>query len=355
MALIDIQQPDVLQVAEIILGTGNGYVNRKYRCPRHEDNSPSLNVSNGQWYCFSCEKGGRDAASLVAFALDVPYREALQMVAEGKFGPATRPVLPPPERPKLTRTIKDVAAAHAQLDIAAPYLEERCISIEVARLKQLGVEFWTRKRIGKTFKIPRLVIPYFRKGELVGAKLRRVENLCMEILAGIGRGGYERLMDELTANGFEYSSITPDDVMDYLCGPRFESWPGSTSMPYHTELIFPKHDGKPRKWTSVLITEGELDALALLSAGDPAMAGKDKQGRTKWDRLLASVARPVIVADNDPAGIRYARNIQLAAGRGVVVFPPNGAKDANQAAQMGLLDHWMSELGISKLSVTELF
>ncbi len=61
------------------------------------------------------------------------------------------------------------------------------------------------------------------------------------------------------------------------------------------------------------------------------------------------------MADNDPAGLRYATLLQQAAGKGVVVFPPAGAKDANEAAQRGLLDDWMAELGVPKMQPSELF
>ncbi|MFN7971283.1 MAG: CHC2 zinc finger domain-containing protein [Acidobacteriota bacterium] len=60
------------------------------RCPFHQDDRPSLNVSESKqlWVCFGCGKKG-DVVSLVMELLDLPFVAALELLARRANAPAT--------------------------------------------------------------------------------------------------------------------------------------------------------------------------------------------------------------------------------------------------------------------------
>ncbi len=64
---------------EQLLGRWRGiHYTTHYLCPLHEDTQPSLKVySDGHWYCFGCNIGGRDKLDLYAKLNNMTIREAL--------------------------------------------------------------------------------------------------------------------------------------------------------------------------------------------------------------------------------------------------------------------------------------
>ena len=105
----------------------------------------------------------------------------------------------------------------------------------------------------------------------------------------------------------------------------------------------------------VMITESELDAAALTTVGYPAIACKiatRKNGQLSavYSRLagmlragLARTSMVYIIADRDPAGAKYAANMQLALAHipSTIISPPPPATDAGEALENGTLDAWL--------------
>lgn len=84
------------------------------------------------------------------------------------------------------------------------------------------------------------------------------------------------------------------------------------------------------------ICEGELDTLSLVQLGIPALG---VPGASAWKSrhvgLLEGFDRIVVVADADDAGRMMAKKIVDSDLPVVVVEPPHGCNDANEALRMG--------------------
>ena len=87
----------------------------------------------------------------------------------------------------------------------------------------------------------------------------------------------------------------------------------------------------------VVITEGELDAIAVSQLGFPAIG---VPGASAWKRrhalLVEGYDRVVVIADADKAGRDMAKKIMEGNIPVTVVEPPGGCKDANEALVAGL-------------------
>ena len=121
---------------------------------------------------------------------------------------------------------------------------------------------------------------------------------------------------------------------------RFWYAPGGRPI---SELIYGIDRVHKRRFKTVFVTEAEIDAMSIMTAGFPAIAtGGAAIGRAKIDVLRSSpVERYVLVPDADGAGERWAAELERElkgyaeirilrlgeAGTGVV----RGVKDANDA------------------------
>lgn len=89
----------------------------------------------------------------------------------------------------------------------------------------------------------------------------------------------------------------------------------------------------------LLIVEGVLDTILLDQLGVPAVApfGGGGLWYPEWTKWFSRVKRIVIVADNDGdgKGWAYAERKREMLGRGLITFPPGGAKDVGEAHLAG--------------------
>lgn len=249
------------------------------------DEGQSLSVrvtgaKRGVWKDFASGEGG-DMLDLWAACRAMSMAEAIND-AKGYLG--IRDDVPPaPEkawkRPERPRCQKPKA------DVAT-WLEGRGILPGTIAAFQIGEQ----PRDGKTYA----VFPYLRDGELVNAKYRNVaEKRDMR-----QEGGAE---------------------------PCLFGW----------HLISPRA-------RSVVITEGEIDAMTLHQAGVPALsvnagAGNHQWIENDWDRL-ERFSDIVVCFDDDEAGQKGAREVVQRLGVTRCRVAKLGAKDANQWLQDGATD-----------------
>jgi hypothetical protein len=195
-------------------------------------------------------------------------------------------VLPPPERPKMSR----VWAYHHRLDSQVlDYLATRRIRPDTAR----------RFLVGKNCR--RLTIPCIVKNG---------HNVCYGIK--------KRWIGE-----------PPEDWID-----TYTMEPGSQG-----KAIFNYNHLAARSHPYVVIVEGVLDCMLLDQLGIPAVApfGGGGVWDPRWTRAFQRVGKIVIVADDDEdgQGLLYAERKREMLGRGLVTFPPGGHKDMGEAYQAG--------------------
>ena len=87
-------------------------------------------------------------------------------------------------------------------------------------------------------------------------------------------------------------------------------------------------------WTaqSVIVCEGEIDAMLIVQAGYNAVTTTAGAGTWKpeWANLFAGVQRIYILYDNDAAGREGALKVRSTLARGRIVTYPDGVKDAGE-------------------------
>ena len=200
-------------------------------------------------------------------------------------------VLPPPERPKMSR----VWEYHRNLDgQVLGYLASRGIRRDIA----------SRFLVGKHGH--RLTIPCI---------VRNGHNVCY----GIKK---------------RWIGDPPEPWID-----RYTMEPGSQG-----KAIFNYDRLASQPWSYVVIVEGVLDCILLDQMGIPATApfGGGGVWDPKWARAYRRVRLPIVVADWDkPNGqgkragtVDAIRKLQ-SLGRGILVFPPGGHKDIGEAYLAG--------------------
>jgi twinkle protein len=211
---------------------------------------------------------------------------------------------PPPRRPSQPQPIAPVEQVSGQLtDAGAAFLASRNVSRETAVAAGVfSTRRWFRKleREGEA-----LAFPYKKDGAVTGIKFR-----CLE-------------------------------VKDF-------AWTGSAEGLWGIENIVPEMLGKP---CPIIITEGELDRLALLEAGvvnavsvpngAPTKISEEKKIDPQEDRnfsyiwrsreALEEIGKVVICTDNDLPGEALGEELARRIGKAACwqVTYPEGTKDAN--------------------------
>lgn len=67
-----------LTIDEVIQAYGlNQHMNGKYKCPFHNDHSPSLSTKNGKYKCFVCDAGG-DVIDFVKSLYGISFQDAIK-------------------------------------------------------------------------------------------------------------------------------------------------------------------------------------------------------------------------------------------------------------------------------------
>jgi DNA primase len=154
----------------------------------------------------------------------------------------------------------------------------------------------------------RIVIPYLTPTGVVDLKFRCIEH------------------DDCKANG----------CIKYLCADGGGNWL------YNARAVLAADD-------TVVLTEGEFDAMAAGLAGVPAVGypGTDTWSKNgHWPRVFAGL-EVVVVADGDKAGVAAAKTVAKSLELGRVVRMPAG-EDPNSALLRHGAEWFREKLGLPK-------
>ncbi len=179
---------DLLTLIEQDLGPGRrqgGWV--FWRCPFHQgDDTPSLGVRNGRYFCFACRAEG-DAVDWLVNYRHLPMREALRQVKGNGNGHrlAAQPDIPPivkPDEAWQEQASREVSEAAKRLDLPLPdsqqvmnYLTGRGLSRHTIETWMLGAA-WVRWP-GVWHEVLAVTIPYLdRDGGVTAIKYRAVDS-----------------------------------------------------------------------------------------------------------------------------------------------------------------------------------
>jgi len=227
-------------------------------CPFHDDNHPSMSINKeeGVWYCHACRIGG-GPAHFYARLKGIPYRDAVQIVSE--MIENGDPTIPEEVVDEMASLLHDEEGEQA-----LSWLKARGISDEVIEAYKLGV------------RGTRIAIPVRdMAGRIVNVRLH----------SWTGQKG------------------------------KVISWKGEEGQDFGKPRLFPVDQLSN---DTILLVEGELDALAAISAGVPAISGTGgaQTWRSEWTSCL-KYKNVIVCYDNDEVGhqggIRVCRAL-LAAG-----------------------------------------
>jgi DNA primase len=230
----------------------------KIKCPWHNDSSPSLQIYPDHVHCFSagCPSPTHDGIDLVMKLQNLNFDQAVDWLIRYRDEKVVKP------EPIDTRPIPDdIAIIHAsRIDEDEPndYLRYRGISPEIARDVKLG---WT----GRAITIPHIV------GDQAGHWL--IDNIKFR--------------------------PHPDYLMDGE--PKYTAYKGHMyTRPYPWYFYQKTYGDSPICY----VTEGELDALVLLSHKVPALSIPTGAGTDllQWNAFWRSLSQLIFIFDMDSGG-----------------------------------------------------
>ncbi len=204
-----------------------------------------------------------------------------------------------------------------------------------------------RQLLKLTFSVPRYIIPYIGFGKITAVNARRNDLLCKEIMNNM-KSEFEAMRIDIseTMGLFEagLSMISDDKLMDIVFGDKYMLWWRSRRSIYNIERVWKKTDDgyKPRAWSYLLISEGEITGAscedATSEAGFPTIGVKTLRN---LEQALKNVGEIIILGENDPEdknGISASDKITLqileASGRlkdatARIIKPPKEHNDFN--------------------------
>lgn len=228
----------------------------RVNCVFHDDSSPSLycNATTGRWYCHGCQAQGKSIISFHSTLEGISHDEAASLL----FREYVHPVIDP----------ECVARWNDHLHSTPTAIQH------IQRTRRIDLDVCDRYGVG--FDGVRFTLPVFDEyGQLVNIKL-------YDPLAK--RRGLPKMLNWSDDNE-----------------PRKF---GSPTMLFPLRVL---DDARDQGEDTVFITEGELDALAMLSIG--LMAVSPTAGVKSWPDHYNHLFRGlhvVVVYDNDAEGIKYA-------------------------------------------------
>lgn len=226
-------------------------------CPFHQDDTPSLvvDINSGRWNCFGCESSGQ---SIVGFHQRLTSLDSLTAAAKDLFGKFIHPLIPEQDVSRYASNLLKVNSAYEYLRC------ERLISHDAL----------VKYRIG------------------FGAPVGGAQRFTIPIVNSFGLCTNLRL-------------YTPTPAVN---APKILSYGKGYGKP--TELFPFSVLRETAKSDTIVLCEGEWDALALISIGIPAMTATN--GANSWPTQYNEYFRNrhiVLCYDNDEAGVKAVKKI----------------------------------------------
>jgi DNA primase len=128
--------------------------------------------------------------------------------------------------------------------------------------------------------------------------------------------------------GIKFREIPPADS-----GKKYDAPAGQQNRLFNLRALNTPSD-------YIALTEGEIDAISLVQLGVPAVAvpGAQAWNKARHWRLFEGYRRIVLFRDNDDAGSELVKKVLESDLPVLVVNPPHGVKDANEALVAGFGD-----------------
>ncbi len=286
------------------------------RCPLpgHDDKTPSfrLNLAEGWWKCMGCGRGGGDVITFacaywgLSWPRDFPL--ALERLGARRGDPSEHRYLPP----GITRT----AAAPTRPEIWPQLPDKAAIAVYQAAAEVWATNLWRpTNRDALAYVRGRGIPDALIRSEWIGvstgtlgAELRE-RGLSPEIAQGLGllrRDGHETFVGRITFVEWRLveGAWAPVWATARVYGEGAAWDEGRKYLNVRGDRVVVGLD-RARHASEVVVVEGVVDRLAVLSFGDAAVSLGSNQpspGMYAELRALARTRRLVLLGDPDRAG-----------------------------------------------------
>jgi DNA primase len=329
-----------------------------WNCPlpgHTDDDSPSFAAYDDQkFYCFGCGARG-DVIDYVMMRLGVTLDEALEILSRANDMPRPEPASAKVKayRPSRFEWGFEMLRAMNSREEARRYFDLRCIGEQTFADNLLGL--WVEypqfvKHQGQWLKVVqrRYVIPYLYDNQICMANLRLDDDWAYENLHRVPKPLRE------AHKGKEGPSL-----LYAIYGPKYKQEPIKTqSMPFGIRA-FVRPTGSGVEYIHqpyALIVESEIDQMMLASMGYPSIAAKATSHPMiqRLPSILRHTDNVFVIADNDDAGRKYARDMVSMLHRGRIIAPPESYSDANAFAMASVnpqraVGKWLAERSITPI------
>lgn len=268
--------------------TGKQIIKHKINCPLHSDSTPSMHIyDDGRFKCFQCGVFG-DVVDFVGYyqfgAQYDPHTHFAEVV--NRLGDLNIAPLPQRTQPQSTQEKQTKPQLSISLDTLYRYHET---------MPTFRREYWHSRGLTDA-TIDRFMLGWDGKRYTIPHLYRLVPFGCKRRKSNI------------------------DDGID----AKYVSVTGSRSGIFNADIL--------NSTESVVICEGEIDAMLLEQWGFPAVTPTAGAGTWKesWVSLFSSVRNIWIMFDNDDAGRTGAMKIKGMLRRAKIVNYPAGIKDCGE-------------------------
>lgn len=322
--------------------TGERVTHHKIRCPFHADDSPSLHVyDDGGWKCYGCGLYG-DVISFVGyFRYGTQYDPAIHFIdIVDSLGALDIKPLPPqptkpkPPKPKLNISLESIMQWSDTMPAKRrAYWYSRGLTDQTISEFMLGFD-------GQRYTIPALyrLIPFGVKRRITPENFATELDLHERYVQSV-RDAHPEWANEKDSKVYsmavdELKALHPDwtDYQIRQAAPpepvKYTGLYGSSVGIFNSDTLLDAH--------SVVICEGEIDAMLLHQSGIRAVSSTGGAGSWKpeWAKFFTHIERVFVLYDNDKPGREGAKKIQTSIRRAKVLTLPEGVKDVGELFQV---------------------
>lgn len=364
--------------ARTVLGEPK-HVTRKadvYTSPFREDRNPSFHVFDNGFYDYGApQDSGHSAIDLAMMLYRVDFKGACEIIT-GVSPVEVKQHQPTPSSKKQSDvnprlTIEYVSTLTNNVHEASDYLHsERHLSDEVIFRAMIGVrnnkkvyELADGRKVDLLYK--QIAIPHVVEGtkgrQVRTIKYRLLDESLYNCLDDIVWGDVP-LYNAFAAEIGEQYGIDPLNmdliyraVAKEIVGRYTSEWIGSTGMIgiYNANRLAHVVNGKvvSRRLSWVVAVESEFCALALESAGIPAVAIPSK--KLPYAKAFENISTVYAAFDNDHGGQERLNLLaaDLHHSKINVMEMPEGCKDPTDVIHAGKLDAWLDSYGLSPMKL----
>jgi len=306
--------------------------------------------------CFACNTSkSDDLVGLIAKMEGITNGEALRKL-ESNHAFEHKPAKLEPDKPiQVLDFTKEVLATKRYIEIGKPFFVGRRIGESFIEENVLSIDMiHARRKINMGMdstevEMPRYLIPHWLNGKVRAVNTRR-DDVSIRNLMSINYYLFHTAKEYISIqNKVDYKDIQEKDLFDFMFGPKYVFWKGSTVRTFNTDLLVEFDGEKPirKKWSYMILTESELDAAMLTASGYPAIAIKSNYG---LDKLFYAVTVVHIISDRDEAGRKKAQSWRKLILEGkikpkVYIHEPRDYKDIGEhaMANLPLMKSWLKE------------